>query len=143
MDWDSPEAEEKWCDEQREVAAAFLAAHPTEFGELGDWPAWHVAPHVAIWAIESLQAPGRVGWWAVTGDVPSDVIGGDGQPDPRSAMAGFAERWSAMAESMRRGEALPGFSVGSPDQARDLAPMLASRASVFAEWAADKDLWED
>ena len=58
MDYDDPNVEERWCSERRSEVAAYLAAEGVTHGRIGEWPAWHLAPHVSIWAIESQAKPG-------------------------------------------------------------------------------------
>jgi hypothetical protein len=65
-------AEEKWCAECRRQVRRYLAGESVQHGRIGSWPAWHVAPYVSVWAIESRARPGCVGWWAICGDVPTD-----------------------------------------------------------------------
>lgn len=101
-DWDDDAVIESWCQQQRAVAAEYLSRQPVHFGDLGDWPAWHVAPYVAVWAVESVKTAGKVGWWVISGDLPTDYASGDGVPDPRAAVAVFSERW---AEAARGGPA--------------------------------------
>jgi hypothetical protein len=43
---------------------------------------------------------------------------------------------------MLKGERLPGFGVGNVENAGELAPLLASRAEMLAEWAQDDTLWD-
>jgi hypothetical protein len=55
------------CAGQRERVIQYLGRANLTHGRVGEWPAWHVHPYVAIWAIESLKAPGWIGWWAQIG----------------------------------------------------------------------------
>src|SRR6266446_5228772 len=52
-DYDDPAVEERWCNEQRVNVTNYLSSQKVKHGRIGDWPAWHVAPYVSIWAIES------------------------------------------------------------------------------------------
>lgn len=142
IDWDDEVAIERWCNEQRENVARYLSEQPVRFGALGDWPAWHVPPNVSVWAVESVAMPGKVGWWVISGDVPTDYTSGAGTPDPRSAVAAFAKLWTSAAARMERGEQLEGFTIGGPDDARELAPLLKSRAQLLLEWVNDESCWE-
>jgi hypothetical protein len=144
IDWDDEANIERWCADQRENAVRYLRDQPVKFGALGEWPAWHVAPYVSVWAVESVRAPGRVGWWVISGDLPTDYTSGDGAPDPRSAVAAFAKLWESAAARMERGEQPEGFTVGSPspENAFELAPLLRSRAMLLQEWVGDDSCWD-
>src|SRR6267143_18187 len=65
-------AEEKWCAACRRRVRKYLAGESVRHGRIGSWPAWHVAPYVSVWAVESQARPGWVGWWVISGDVPTD-----------------------------------------------------------------------
>ncbi len=143
VNWDDDANIERWCDEQRLVAATYLQAQPVKFGQLGECPAWHVAPYVSVWAVESVKAPGKVGWWAICGDLPSDYASGDGTPNPRSAVAVFAKRWQQLASEMQSGESPSSFSVGVPEDATDLGPLLKSRSELLSEWVRDDSVWQE
>jgi hypothetical protein len=69
-DYDDPDVEERWCEEQRTVVADYLRSQKVRHGRIGEWPAWHVAPCASIWAIESLARPEWIGWWVICGDLP-------------------------------------------------------------------------
>lgn len=142
MDYGAPKMEEQWCSERRNEIAAYLAAEHVTHGQIGG-PAWHLAPYVSIWAIESHVAPGYVGWWAICGDLPTDYLSAASIKHPRDALLGFASRWRNAAELMARGESLPGFSIGPPAEWPALSPILASRAELLQDMAADTDLWEE
>lgn len=142
IDWDDEAKIGRWCAEQRANANRYLKEQPVNFGVLGDWPAWQVAPYVSLWAVESVKAPGNVGWWVISGDLPTDYTSADATPDPRSAVARFAILWKSAAEQMERGKQLDGFTVGNPENATELAPLLRSRAMLLQEWVNDDSCWD-
>ena len=141
MDYDDPKVEEQWCSERRKQVLAYLATEQVTHGQVGDWPAWHLAPYASIWAIESLANPGWVDWWVICGDLPSDYLSASSIKHPRDAMVAFANRWRKAAELMAIGQDSHGFLVGSREQWPTLAPLLASRAALLQEVAADKAQW--
>jgi hypothetical protein len=143
MDWDDDENIERWCADQRDVAACYLALQSVRFGELAEWPAWYMAPYVSVWAVESVAVPGRVGWWVICGDLPTDYASGAGVPGPRSAIEVFAKRWIELAAAMELGKEHPAVSVGTSDDAAELAPLLKSRAQLLSEWVRNDSLWEE
>jgi hypothetical protein len=73
-DWDDPAVEEDWCLSCRETVSDYLAQEGLQHGAVGEWPAWHVAPYVSIWAVESLLVKGQAGW--LVGDLrgPADGL---------------------------------------------------------------------
>ena len=110
-------------------------------GRIGEWPAWHVAPYVSIWAIESAATPEWVGWWVIAGDVPTDYIVADSVEDPRSAVRAFAKRWLELASFMKRGEPHPSIHIGAASDPSAPSPLLEGRAKLLSEWAEDASLW--
>ena len=143
-DYDNPDVEEAWCEARREEITEYLKKQQLDHGRIGEWPTWHVPPVVSVWAIESRTTPGAVGWWAICGDLPTDYLSAHDARDPREAVRAFAARWRTMAEAMREGRDSPNTSIGStPEERRSLAPLLASRAQLLAEWGDRDDVWED
>jgi hypothetical protein len=143
IDWDDESNIDRWCMEQRENVERYMSEQPVEFGALGEWPAWNVAPYVSVWAVESIESPGKIGWWVISGDLPTDYTSGAGTQDPRSAVAAFATLWESAAAKMERGEHLDHFIIGDPENAYALAPLLKSRAKLLMEWANDDSCWDD
>ncbi|NII10145.1 DUF4826 family protein [Oleiagrimonas sp. C23AA] len=141
MDYDNSEVEELWCNQCRNDVIAYLRRQNLVHGQVGEWPAWHLAPYISIWAIESKDNPGWVGWWAVAGDLPHDYVSASGIKHPREAMQAIARRWHTAAEHMARGSYPTDFSIGSPDSWPSLGPQLASRAELLQSWAGDPELW--
>ena len=108
-------------------------------GEVGEWPAWHIAPYVSVWAIESVIAPGSVGWWALCGDLPTDYCSATDCPSPRDAIAKIARTWQEAVAGTLPGDAmLKGLGLDA-----SLAPMLTSRANLLLDWESDPAIWAD
>ena len=141
-DYDDPEVEAQWCEEQRARVAAYLQRQRVEHGRVGEWPAWHVAPHVSIWAVESRKRPDWVGWWVICGDLPTDYVSAAKVKHPREAMRAIAAEWRNQAKLMARGEQSADIRVGGPDDWASLEPLLETRASMLLQWANDDSLWE-
>lgn len=132
--------EEAWCGSERERVAAYLGRqNGLTHGEIGDWPAWHVAPYVSIWSIESVVNPGWVGWWAISGDLPGDYCSADGRRHPRLALRHFAESWKAALAQKSDGAEV----IGDTGLPAHLAPVLEHRAQLLAAWADDDEFWPD
>lgn len=139
----SPEEQEKWCAERRAEVLAYLDLEGLNHGPVAPYPAWHVQPYITVWAIESLKAPGRVGWWAICGDLPTDYCSAGAIKTPRQAVAHFSRLWGEVAESMERGESHPELVIGTPKDWPMLAPLLKARSQILAGFCADDDNWDE
>jgi hypothetical protein len=138
-----PAREELWCEERRAQVTAYLQSEGVEHGRVGEWPAWHIAPYVSIWAIESKKRPDWIGWWVICGDVPTDYISSAEIKHPREAVRAIAEGWRDQAKLMASGERHADIRIGRPGTWASLAPLLEQRASMLLEWANDDSLWQD
>lgn len=142
-DYDDPEVEVNWFSERRFDVAEYLQHEGIIHGKIADKPTWYVAPYVSLWAIESFERPGSIGWWAISGDLPNDYVSANKAGNPRAAIQAIATLWREAAEFMERGELHPDFVIGSGEQREELAPLLASRAEILLEWASDSELWDE
>jgi hypothetical protein len=131
--------EEAWCSERRVEVVEYLGRQPLQFGELGEVPAWFNAPLVSIWAVESLKEPGWVGWWAISGDLPTDYCSAQDCRHPRLAMRRFAEQWGAAIRRTRPEDE----TIDATGLPASLAPLLQARADLLFEFSADDELWKD
>jgi hypothetical protein len=147
QDYDNPDVLEHWCENQRTVVADYLRAQKVKHGRIGEGPAWHVAPYVSIWAIESVSRPDGIGWWVISGDLPTDYISAaDVKPPqhPRKAVRVIAEQWLKLVEAWREGrDDYDGAYIAGPHSHQELAPLLTTRAKLLIEWTDDDSLWED
>jgi hypothetical protein len=142
-DYDDPAVEEQWCEERRAQVTTYLHDERVEHGRVGEWPAWHVAPYVSLWAIESKKRPDWIGWWVICGNLPTDYISAAKIKHPRDAIRAFAEEWRHQAKLMASGEGRADIYIGDQKNWASLAPLLETRASILLEWANDDSLWED
>lgn len=143
IDYDNPEIEERWCADQRAAIARYLHGEGIRHGKISEWPAWHVAPYVSVWAIESALQPEAIGWWAISGDLPTDYVSASQVDHPRKALQLIARRWLTASDAMSAGRPADGFLVGDQASATQMAPLLRSRAAILLDWGEDESLWED
>lgn len=143
-DYEDHATENRWCADRRAQVADYLAEEGVAHGQIGEWPAWHIAPVVSVWAIESKRKTGWVGWWVICGDLPTDYVSAATIKHPRKAVEAFARRWQQHCETTRAGASDPELSIGRGQTTpTELIPLLASRAATLASWAQDDTLWED
>lgn len=141
--YDDPELEEAWCADRRQEVAEYLRGQSVPHGQIAEWPTWHFAPYVSIWAVESAVHSGRMGWWVFAGDGPTDYLSASEFPHPREAMAALAARWTSVAAAMERGEPHPTVAIGSPESWPTLGPLLRSRAQMLLSISEDDAAWAE
>lgn len=143
IDYDDPANEEHWCAERQAEVAEYLQNESVTHGRIGEWPAWHLAPYVSVWAIESAACPNWLGWWVLCGDLPTDYVSAETIKHPRDAIRAIAQRWLEAASIMAQGGKPESFNIAPTEDAKGLAPMLQSRASLLMDWVNDEVLWKD
>jgi hypothetical protein len=126
--------EGRWLASQRGGVERYLAGQGAIHGGVAEDPEWTIPQRVAVWAVRSMADPDRVGWWAISGDVPADYMSCRGERDVGDVLLAFAARWTLAAEQMAAGGTPDGFTVGDPANARELAPLLASRAKLLHDF---------
>jgi hypothetical protein len=141
-DYDDPAVEEQWCEARRAQVAAYLEREGVAHGRIGEWPAWHVAPLVSVWAIESKKRPDWVGWWVICGDLPTDYISAAEIKHPREAVRSIAKEWRDQARLMTTQDRPDDIRIGRPEDWASLAPLLEARARLLTDLADDDSLWE-
>lgn len=134
--------EETWCAAQRDQVIAYLGRQQLVHGQVGEWPAWHVHPLVAVWAIESARPPGWVGWWAISGDCPTDYVECGPERTPREAVRDIGMRWREAARSWAVGKSVENLVIGDQEEQARIAPLLEARATTLLTWAADDRIWK-
>jgi hypothetical protein len=135
--------ENNWLAEERRKVVEYLQMEDCRHAGVAEWPAFYVSPHVALWAVQSIKHAGSTGWWAISGDLPTDYMSSSDGEHPRDALRFFAAQWLEVAGYLRRGEAHPTLEFGDPRDWPELAEGLEQRAKILKECAADDSGWED
>jgi hypothetical protein len=129
-----------WCAARRMQALDYLDSQDgLKHAGVGDWPAWHVFPHVSLWAVQSGTHPGSVGWWVICGDLPTDYCTANDCRHPRLAVKKIVDRWVDASRQMKPDDVNIG-ETGIPAQYKSL---LESRAELLLDWVAKSDYWPD
>lgn len=134
--------ERLWLGEERQKVLDYLAAEGCRHAGLADWPIFHEEPYLALWAVQSTNHSGRTGWWAISGDLPTDYMSSSDGEHPRDALRYFAATWAEVADFMRRGEPHPTLETGDPRDWPVMAELLEQRAQALEEYADDEEIWE-
>ena len=123
-----------WVAAQRQVVVDYLGGQRLEHGGVSLEPRWFVAPYLAVWAVRSLVNPDEVGWWAVSGDVPTDYMTRGREQDAADVLIAFAVQWREAARLMALGQHPENCTIGDPTRAEELAPLLAARAELLHDF---------
>jgi hypothetical protein len=135
----SNQDQEIWCSVQRENVARYLSAQNVAHGEIGEVPAWFVYPVLSIWAIESQIQREKLGWWVLSGDVPTDYCSAAGRGHPRLAMAEIADRWLSEVERSHPTDS----HIGSTGLSITLLGLLEKRAKLIKDIVNNESVWEE
>lgn len=131
-----------WNSSKRAEVISYLDKQGITSPQVGDWPAFEIAPHFGIWCVESKRQPGRIGWWVCAGDCPIDYVAEDGRCHPRAALQNLVKRWNECIPWMKAGKQPPDMKLGDGSNLPELGFLLEERTKIFQEWLEDGDLWE-
>lgn len=134
-------AEEEFLRETRRRVVEYLTREGVPHGGVAKEPQWFLHPSVSVWAVHSGRVQGAIGWFAIAGDLPTDYISTADTADAREAVRKFAQRWAALARSMRDRVPDPDLSVGSPEDWPQLSELLHRRARLLADYASEDENW--
>lgn len=132
-----------WVAKNRRIVFYYLQSQGIENPNVAEWPAFEVAPHFGIWAIESKKTEGKIGWWAFSGDCPTDYVIEDGTCHPRSALKNLLVSWESYIPDMKKGRQPTGIKFGEEANLQELGNFLEARVAVLKDWLNDDELWED
>lgn len=119
----------RWAAAQRRLVEGYLQSQGCDHAGVSIEPRWHLSPYLAVWAVRSKSNPGLVGWWAISGDVPTDYL--PASRDLRSTadvLSAFSAVWSNATAAMSRGEYA---GIGDPTKFAELAPLLKTRSETL------------
>lgn len=134
---DDPE-DAAWVAKQRQTVIDYLASQRCEHNGVSLEPRWFVSPYIAVWAVRSKANPDAVGWWAISGDLPTDYLSAAAHlRSSGDVLIAFAGQWRTAAERMKDGEQLDDYTVGDPARAKELAPLLKNRADLLQKFGEE------
>ncbi len=133
----------KWNMDRRRDVISYLESQGIDSPQIGDWPAFDVAPYFGIWCVESKKEKGRIGWWAFAGDCPTDYVSEDGDCHPRSALRTLVSNWKRCIPYMKSGKQAPDIKFGDGSNLQELGELLENRVGILEDWLADDSLWEN
>jgi hypothetical protein len=120
-----------WAADQRKTVEAYLWTQGCDHAGVSLEPRWYLSPYLAVWAVRSKVNPDMVGWWAISGDVPTDYMTATRElRSTADVLAAFGAQWSRAAEAMSRGEYV---GIGKPENTTELAQLLRTRATMLQE----------
>jgi len=110
-------------------------------------PAFHIAPIIAVWAVESINNPGWVGFWAFSGNLPGDVISrdwNDKNDNPRKALARMNAVWRTYIGHLQKGNNPPNVKLGNNENQRiEMSGILQENVSMFDSIIDDDSIWDE
>jgi hypothetical protein len=134
---------EDWVRQQRSCVIGYLELQGIDSPNVGEWPAFEMAPHFAIWAVESQVTCGKIGWWAFSGDCPTDYVSETGDCHPRAALRELIRTWRGYLPHMKAGHQPPNTKLGDGENLIELADLLERRVEVLEQWYSFDELWQD
>jgi hypothetical protein len=130
-------SEAAWASAERARVIEYLVSPRCEHGGVSLEPRWFLSPYLAIWAVRSRTNPDRIGWRAISEDVPTDYLTCTTERDNADVLLSFSRVWKSAAEYMAKGTWAPNHHIGPPGRQKELAPMLLSRAQILQDFAND------
>jgi len=132
-----------WNADKRRSVISYLENQGIDSPNVGDWPAFEVAPYFGIWCVASKKQEGKIGWWAFAGDCPTDYVSENGECHPRAALRVLVSNWKSYLPHMKSGNQPPAANFGDNFNIQELGDLLEKRVSILEDWLADDTLWED
>lgn len=141
VDYDDPKIEAAWSSEQKDNVAAYLKREGLVHGQIAENPDWFIVPYVSIWRIAGIKNLNAIGWWAISGDLPTDYCSSKGISDAREAIRYFAKTWDEVSRCMLQGKPHSQITIGKEEDWPELGDLLSRRSRILSNWAEDDEIW--
>ena len=132
-----------WLKKQHLEVVNYLNSQGIENPNVIEWPAFIIAPHLAIWNVESRQRIGAKSWWAFSGDFPTDYISAVGISEPREALVALLKQWKAYLPYLLQSKHPPNTLWCQAKDGPMFAKLLSSRILIFDKLVNNRELWID
>ena len=138
--------EEKWIQSERKRVVQYLKNNVDQYNAVGEVPAFYFYPYFAIWAIESKNCVGSVGFWVFSGDIPTDIVlrdWNDNDDNPRKALKRILKIWRKYIPYLSKGKNPPDIKMGNNIKERkEISELLLRRIKILNEILKDNDVWD-
>lgn len=129
----SQEQLSQWVKEQFQRANKHLAENGVIFESVTTEECRYLAPIVALWKIKSTD---QKFYWVVSGDVPSDFMAYQNEPNARDALRRFSFLWQMKAEELS--------NTATNDMTQmTFANYLREKAEVLYDMYSQEGLWQN
>ena len=139
----SDEDDADWVAAVRMRVEDYLTRENVDHFGVAEWPEFYVSPYLALWSVQSKAAPGKVGWWVISGDVPTDYITSCNAKSPRAALFEIIALWTKASNEMIQGKQSPDYKLGNPKDWPKLGELLRKRVDILQSFASDDEFWAD
>src|SRR5213080_4763409 len=103
--------EAAWVAAQRQRVIDYLVSQNLDHAGVSLEPRWFLSPYVAIWAVRSKANADRIGWWAISGDLPTDYLACNKEHNDADVLLSFSRQWKAAATQMSAGIQMPNYRI--------------------------------
>lgn len=85
--------ENEFLQRARNEVVQYLTHFNVPFSKISLAPDWFLIPYIAIWRVFGERSNTQPGWFAISGDVPTDYVSSSDAHDARQAMRHFSRLW--------------------------------------------------
>ncbi len=122
----------EWVRAQFQKANLFLAEQGVVMDTVAVAESRYLPPFVAVWKINAID---RKSYWAITGDLPTDVMAFGSAATARDALRAFSLRWQMQAQQL--------MEAGVQDQTgANYVKLLINRAEQIYQLFEAEDFWQ-
>ena len=131
----------KWIKEEFKKVEEYLQKEKITYDRIENTPSFYIEECVAIWKIFSKKYKGKIGWWVISGDLPTDYISSKNIKDARTALEKILSEWKSYVKSMKDGKNPNDVKIGNKNNKKELGELLEKRINILEEWLATDNLW--
>ncbi|GAB3015769.1 DUF4826 family protein [Bowmanella dokdonensis] len=122
----------EWVRAQLQKSSQFLAEKGIVVETVKMEESRYLAPWVTIWKVKSRD--GKY-YWAVSGDMPSDVLPLSAAKDPRAVLRHLSLNWQMKADDLQQ-------SMPNDPTQQEFAKLLITKAHLLYDISEQDEVWK-
>ncbi len=87
-----------------------------------------------VCSVDLPDQPGTVGWWAISGDMPTAYVSAALIPDPRAFLHAISRRCQDTIDAIERGNPPIELAGSNPNNWPTIISLLRFQADILAGW---------